>query len=335
MPNTGVKFPGTGTNVDFDGNRAWSGPGNITADDASDASVYAPVTNDPTDWLRASNFTYGIPAGSTIDGMEGTVIDVRVNDVTAFWNACTIFSQLGLAAGDSQHLDFTSISATPQTETAGGSADLWGLTPTLANLESSNWGFGIRNTTTNSDDTLLIDAMSMTIYYTSESVAALMIGDGCTETQLIAGGRTVTLNLTGLTWAVAGATFDAERQGIIDGISGSAIPVQAAGWNAKVRDTMGVAQCVRTSNTQVTITLLAAEVADYQIVVDESLGATIPASAHSGAGILTDLGFATITAECDQTLAPDTIVTQTNLSGAVTDIDEPVDSPDANWLLVA
>ncbi len=36
---------------------------------------------------------------------------------------------------------------------------------------------------------------------------------------------------------------------------------------------------------------------------------------------------------CDQKLAPDTLPEQTNLTGAVTDIDEPVNTPDANWLV--
>jgi len=38
---------------------------------------------------------------------------------------------------------------------------------------------------------------------------------------------------------------------------------------------------------------------------------------------------------CDQELPPDAILVQTNLSGVVTDIDEPVDSPDGNWLLLS
>jgi len=38
---------------------------------------------------------------------------------------------------------------------------------------------------------------------------------------------------------------------------------------------------------------------------------------------------------CDQLLPPDAILVQTNLSGVVGDIDEPVDAPDANWLLLS
>lgn len=32
-------------------------------------------------------------------------------------------------------------------------------------------------------------------------------------------------------------------------------------------------------------------------------------------------------------LVPDAIITQTNLAGAVTDIDDAPDAPDANWLI--
>ena len=40
---------------------------------------------------------------------------------------------------------------------------------------------------------------------------------------------------------------------------------------------------------------------------------------------------AVLTQNCDQELPPDTILVQTNLSGALTDIDEDPRAPDANW----
>ncbi len=42
--------------------------------------------------------------------------------------------------------------------------------------------------------------------------------------------------------------------------------------------------------------------------------------------------FELVTAPCDQDIIPDSIVASTYLSGAITDIDEGVDTPDANWL---
>ena len=50
--------------------------------------------------------------------------------------------------------------------------------------------------------------------------------------------------------------------------------------------------------------------------------------------ILTEKSVAAAVA-CDQLLPPDAILVQTALSGAVTDIDEPVASPDGNWLLLS
>jgi len=43
-------------------------------------------------------------------------------------------------------------------------------------------------------------------------------------------------------------------------------------------------------------------------------------------------GVAVIAKALAQQLFPDAILTQTNISGAVTDIDDDPDSPDANWM---
>ena len=60
-------------------------------------------------------------------------------------------------------------------------------------------------------------------------------------------------------------------------------------------------------------------------VINTATGAPLLALvAGSGAGFV-----------CTESLAPDTIAAIVNLSGAVTDIDEPVNTPDGNWLLQA
>ena len=41
-----------------------------------------------------------------------------------------------------------------------------------------------------------------------------------TEADIVAGGNTIILTLTDDTWVSAGATFDAQRQAIIDGLDG-------------------------------------------------------------------------------------------------------------------
>ena len=79
------------------------------------------------------------------------------------------------------------------------------------------------------------------------------ISDGVLESEIVTGGETIIITLTGDTWVAAGATFDAQRQNIIDGMDSA--QVEAAGWDAVVKAGLGVSAVVRTSDTVVTITL--------------------------------------------------------------------------------
>ena len=104
-------------------------------------------------------------------------------------------------------------------------------------------------------------------------------GDGCTETQVVAGGETIIITLTNDTWVASGATFDAIRDDIIAGLDSA--QSEGGGWNAKVRDVIAVTSVTRTSDTIVTITLPA--VADYAITANETITVTVPAAAVTGA----------------------------------------------------
>lgn len=89
-----------------------------------------------------------------------------------------------------------------------------------------------------------------------------------------AGGNTAILTLTDTTWVASGATFNAVRQAIIDGFVSA--QSEADGWNAQ-RANISVTAVVRTSDTIVTITL--PELADYDTTAQETITATVPASA--------------------------------------------------------
>jgi len=103
-----------------------------------------------------------------------------------------------------------------------------------------------------------------------------------TEADIVAGGKTIILTLTGDTWVSAGATFDGQRQNIINGLDSDL--AEATGWDAVVKGLQGVAGVVRTSDTVVTITLDAQ--ATYNITATETITATIPATALTAAGAL-------------------------------------------------
>lgn len=96
-----------------------------------------------------------------------------------------------------------------------------------------------------------------------------------TETDIVTGGKTIIITLTGDTWVTAGPTFDGERLNIIQGLDSA--QGEALGWNAKVRDLEVATAVVRTSDTVVTITLSAS--ATYNITAQETITVTVPASA--------------------------------------------------------
>jgi len=114
----------------------------------------------------------------------------------------------------------------------------------------------------------------------STAASAALTGtltEGVNEADIVTGGKTLIITLTGATWVAAGATFDAQRQAIIDGIDSA--QAEATGWDTVARPAIAVTDVVRTSDTVVTITLPA--VATYDITADETLTVTAPASATS------------------------------------------------------
>lgn len=104
-----------------------------------------------------------------------------------------------------------------------------------------------------------------------------------TEADVVAGGKTIIITLTNDTWVTAGATFNAIRQDIINGLDSA--QSEGTGWNAVVRDAEVVGAVVRTSDTVVTITLSAA--ATYNITAPETITVTVPGSAVSGTNAIT------------------------------------------------
>lgn len=92
---------------------------------------------------------------------------------------------------------------------------------------------------------------------------------------IVAGGKTIILTVTGDTWVASGATFDAQRQNIINGMVSA--QSEAHGWNNEVKAKIGVSDVVRTSNTVVTITLDAESA--YAITAPDVITLTVPATA--------------------------------------------------------
>lgn len=128
-----------------------------------------------------------------------------------------------------------------------------------------------------------------------EIVSAALSGTALptqTEVDVVNGGKTIIITLTGDTWVAGGAPFDAVRQDIIDGITSA--QSELTGWNNEVIANELVTSVVRTSNTVVTVTLSAA--LSYDITADETISVLVPSSAltTSGSSILADTTFTVI-----------------------------------------
>lgn len=149
---------------------------------------------------------------------------------------------------------------------------------TQATLDTMQIGMKLTVDNTNRDDVSTIWAL---VDYTPSVTSAALTGTitaSATEADIVAGGKTIILTLTGDTWVASGATFDAQRQNIINGLDSA--QAEANGWDAVVKAGLAVTDVVRTSATVVTITLPA--FATYNITATETVTATIPSTALTG-----------------------------------------------------
>lgn len=94
------------------------------------------------------------------------------------------------------------------------------------------------------------------------------------ESGIVAGGKTIIITVSGDVFVASGATFNAERQNIIDGIT--SVSSQANGWNNTVASDLGVGDVARTSDTVCTITLPIST--GYDISSREVVEVNLPAS---------------------------------------------------------
>ena len=101
-----------------------------------------------------------------------------------------------------------------------------------------------------------------------------------TESDIVAGGKTTIITLTGDTWIAAGAaSFDLQRDEIIAGCDSA--QSEALGWDLVPKALQSLGGVVRTSDTVVTITWDAFPT--YNITAQETITVTVPATAVTGA----------------------------------------------------
>jgi len=162
MASTGFTICGTGANNTDVGTEAWASPGNITADDGSNASGAAAAKNEQMNYLVGSNFGFAIPAGSTIDGIEARL---QASDVVSQADIThVIIYKDDSTPGNDLEAGTTGVTSTPTNYDYGSSSELWGLTWTPAEINSANFQLRISMNAGLGDPA--VDFLAVNIHYT-------------------------------------------------------------------------------------------------------------------------------------------------------------------------
>jgi hypothetical protein len=181
MPNTAATYPGStaGGSVDAgtgENDDAWVNPGNVSADDATEAQITAATFDSPdiSRRLQAYNFAFsGLDPAATVDGIiveidrrsiiSGSGKDFRVQLASDCNNTTSTPTFLGNNKADTA----TTWPTTSTVATYGTSTDLWGTTGlTGADITSSNFGICFSASALIANADIGCDFIRMTIYYT-------------------------------------------------------------------------------------------------------------------------------------------------------------------------
>jgi hypothetical protein len=140
-PTLGANAPGTVVNTTGVGTAAWTNPTNAEVADGVNATVPVGVAG-KSNYLAATNFGFSVPTGSTIQGIATTVLESGGTNL--YYDNIIELIQGGTIQGNNEAR--SSSTYWPPTLTLinyGGATDLWGLTWTVAQINSSNFGFAV------------------------------------------------------------------------------------------------------------------------------------------------------------------------------------------------
>ncbi len=137
--------------------------------DNSDASCNS--TCDNTDNGHLGTFTFNIPAGATINGIE---VKAEMAEGSSSGNIGTLFSlSWNNGTNFTSTKSITVDGTTDSVYTAGNSTDTWGRT--WSDTELSNANFRLKLDKSDSSDTLYVDHVTVKVFYTTSGTSSTTI----------------------------------------------------------------------------------------------------------------------------------------------------------------
>jgi len=169
MADTGWKNPSSAVTVWQTGSADWSDPTNVYTSNNLYATASFSAFIGHTYYLDATDFTMGVPAGATLNGIE-VEIERKANAAGVKDDAVQLIIG-GTPQGDDKKDVVTFYPAFDQYASYGDSTDLWNLRrPSVEEINASNFGlrFAVQGT---KDTNVSIDHIRIKVYYTPAAPA--------------------------------------------------------------------------------------------------------------------------------------------------------------------
>lgn len=174
MSSSGPNAPGAmateanGTSVD------WSTPDEAKTSNNTYAYCVQPFSSRVSYYLNATTFGFAVPAGSTIDGI---VVEIerkaKYNSTYHYVDDGTVQLLVGGSrSGDNKAATAVKWPTSDAVVDYGSASDLWGLTPTVDEVNASDFGVSIAAVIRSeigkghTNNTAYVDFISITVYYT-------------------------------------------------------------------------------------------------------------------------------------------------------------------------
>lgn len=264
MSTTGDIIAGTGTSVVRSTATAWTNPGNITANDNSTASCASNSVGSA--YLRASNFNFGIPTNSLIQGFT-----VKVEMAESSTGTETVRVQIvgpaGTAIGTAK--TFVASGTTLTLYTTGSSTDLWGTTGlTAADVNDTDFGVYVWYTTTHSTT---VDYISIDVNYEPPRTGTLAATESGSDTAAING----TVSASGVTGSLAATEVGTDTASINGDVvvKGSLTAAESGNDVSVVFGKVLVQGSLNASETGADVAAIAGQVRVYGSLLADELGA--------------------------------------------------------------
>lgn len=162
--DTGWVTCGTGTDGGF-GDAAWSNESNITAVDTNYATC-SPGARDQCNLLQGTNYSFAIPGGATILGIETRINTSETGGVDMIVDVVQIM-KAGSTTGTAKNVS-DDITGSFEDIDHGSSSDLWGTTFTPSDINNS--GFGVSHQLLDDgagSDTVSVNYTQIKVHYST------------------------------------------------------------------------------------------------------------------------------------------------------------------------